>query len=145
MFSEALLGFNLSWRNSSTRKKQKNKNPLIPPFIVSVAERPDRDGEGLPHWVQGVLHHLRLVADGESGHKHTQIRGKIYIKYISKEINSQEVKLLPTGDLLLNFLRPRSSANCLNLGSHFDAGHRLHTHLTKKGRRGTHVPSSLLL
>lgn len=41
---------------------------LIPPFIVSVAERPDRDGEGLPHRVQSVLHHFRLVADGKSVH-----------------------------------------------------------------------------
>lgn len=41
---------------------------LIPPFIVSVAERPDRDGEGLPHGVQSVLHHFRLVADGKPVH-----------------------------------------------------------------------------
>lgn len=43
----------------------------IPPLIVSVAERPDRDGEGLPHWVQRVLHHLRLVADSKPGHTNT--------------------------------------------------------------------------
>lgn len=45
---------------------------LIPPFIVSVAECSDRDGEGLPHGVQSVLHHFRLVADGEPGHTGTQ-------------------------------------------------------------------------
>ena len=33
------------------------------PVIVSVAEGSNGDGEGLPQWVQGVLHHLRLVAD----------------------------------------------------------------------------------
>lgn len=37
-----------------------------PPVVVSVAQRSDGDFEGLPHWVQGVLHHLRLMADGES-------------------------------------------------------------------------------
>ena len=37
------------------------------PVIVSVAERSDRDGEGLPHRIQRVLHHLSLVADGEPG------------------------------------------------------------------------------
>lgn len=40
---------------------------LILPVIVPVAERSDRDGEGLPHRVQRVLHHLSLVADGEPG------------------------------------------------------------------------------
>lgn len=37
------------------------------PVIVSIAERSDRDGEGLPHRVQCVLHHLGLVADSEPG------------------------------------------------------------------------------
>lgn len=37
------------------------------PVIVPITERPDRDGEGLPNWVQVVLDHLSLVADGESG------------------------------------------------------------------------------
>lgn len=37
----------------------------FPPVIVPVAQRSDRDGEGLPHGVQRVLDHLRLVADGE--------------------------------------------------------------------------------
>ena len=40
---------------------------LILPVVVSIAERPDGDGEGLPHGVQRVLHHLGLVADGEPG------------------------------------------------------------------------------
>lgn len=35
------------------------------PLIVSVTEGPDGDGEGLPHWVQRVLHHLSLVADSK--------------------------------------------------------------------------------
>lgn len=37
------------------------------PLIVSITEGPDRDGEGLPHWVQGVLHHFSLVADSKPG------------------------------------------------------------------------------
>ena len=37
------------------------------PVIVSVAERSDGNGEGLPHRVQRVLHHFSLVADGEPG------------------------------------------------------------------------------
>lgn len=40
---------------------------FILPLIVSVAECSDRDGEGLPHRVQCVLHHLSLVADGKPG------------------------------------------------------------------------------
>lgn len=35
------------------------------PVVVAVAESSDRDGEGLPRWVQSVLDHLCLVADGE--------------------------------------------------------------------------------
>lgn len=41
--------------------------PHCSPVIVTVAERPDGDGEGLPHGVQGVLHDLGLVADSEPG------------------------------------------------------------------------------
>lgn len=37
------------------------------PLIVSVTEGSDRDGEGLPHWVQSVLHHFSLVADSKPG------------------------------------------------------------------------------
>lgn len=36
------------------------------PVVVTVAEGTHRYGEGLPHWVKCVLHHLRLVADGEA-------------------------------------------------------------------------------
>lgn len=35
------------------------------PVIITIAESPDRDLKGLPHWVQRVLHHLCLVADGK--------------------------------------------------------------------------------
>lgn len=44
------------------------------PVIVAVAESSNRDGEGLPHWVQCVLDHLCLVADGEPASKITDIR-----------------------------------------------------------------------
>lgn len=37
------------------------------PLIVSVTEGSDGDGEGLPHWVQSVLHHFSLVADSKPG------------------------------------------------------------------------------
>lgn len=37
------------------------------PLIVSVTEGPDGDGEGLPHWVQRVLHYFSLVADSKPG------------------------------------------------------------------------------
>lgn len=36
------------------------------PVIVSIAQRPDRNFESLPHRVQSVLHHFCLVADGVS-------------------------------------------------------------------------------
>lgn len=36
------------------------------PVIVSIAQGSDGDLEGLPYWVQGVLHHLCLMANGES-------------------------------------------------------------------------------
>lgn len=44
------------------------------PVIITVAKSPNRDLEGLPHWVQCILHHLCLVADGEAaeGHKERQ-------------------------------------------------------------------------
>lgn len=41
--------------------------PASSPVVVSVAECPDRDGEGLPHGVQVVLDHLGLVADSKPG------------------------------------------------------------------------------
>lgn len=37
------------------------------PLIVSITEGPDGNGEGLPHWVQRVLHHFSLVADSKPG------------------------------------------------------------------------------
>lgn len=37
------------------------------PVVVAVAQRSNRDGEGLPRWIQRVLDHLRLVTDGEPG------------------------------------------------------------------------------
>lgn len=37
------------------------------PVIVSIAQCPHRDAEGLPHRIQCVFHNLRLVADGEPG------------------------------------------------------------------------------
>lgn len=37
------------------------------PVIVSIAQCPHRDAEGLPYWVQCVFHNLCLVADGEPG------------------------------------------------------------------------------
>lgn len=40
---------------------------LVSPIIVPIAEGSHRDGESLPDWVQGVLHDLSLVADGEPG------------------------------------------------------------------------------
>lgn len=44
-----------------------NRSCCHSPVIVTIAECPDRDGEGLPYWVQCVLYHLRLVANGEPG------------------------------------------------------------------------------
>lgn len=37
------------------------------PVVVAVAQRSNRDGEGLPRRIQRVLDHLRLVTDGEPG------------------------------------------------------------------------------
>lgn len=45
---------------------------FILPVIVSVTECSDRDGEGLPHRVQCVLHYFSLVADGEPGDANQQ-------------------------------------------------------------------------
>lgn len=39
------------------------------PVVIPVTESSHGDFEGLPHGVQRVLHHLCLVADGESGRK----------------------------------------------------------------------------
>ena len=36
------------------------------PVVVSVAEGPHWDGDGLPHGVQSVLHHLCLMADSKA-------------------------------------------------------------------------------
>lgn len=36
------------------------------PVVVPVAQGPDRNFESLPHWIQRVLHHLCLMANGES-------------------------------------------------------------------------------
>lgn len=59
---------------------------IFPPVIVAIAESSNRDGEGLPYWVQRVLNHLRLMADGEPASKVTDIRplqGKyVYIAHI---------------------------------------------------------------
>lgn len=59
---------------------------VFSPVIVAIAESSNRDGEGLPHWVQRVLNHLRLMADGEPASKITDIRplqGKhVYIAHI---------------------------------------------------------------
>lgn len=56
-----------TYQTHGTQQKQSaeptQRRPL--PVVVPVAQRPDGDFEGLPHRVQGVLHHLRLVADGE--------------------------------------------------------------------------------
>lgn len=35
------------------------------PVKIPVAERSHWDGKRLPNWIEGVLHHLRLMADGE--------------------------------------------------------------------------------
>jgi hypothetical protein len=40
---------------------------LILPVIVPIAEGSHGDRERLPHWIEGVLHDLSLVANGESG------------------------------------------------------------------------------
>lgn len=41
--------------------------PVNLPFIVPIAECSDRDGKGLPHRIQGILHHLGLVTNCKSG------------------------------------------------------------------------------
>lgn len=41
----------------------------ISPIIVPIAECSYGDGEGLPHGIEGVLHDLGLVTDGEAGEK----------------------------------------------------------------------------
>lgn len=47
--------------------------PLLPslhrnrPVIVSIAQCPHRDAEGLPHRIQCIFHNFRLVAYGEPG------------------------------------------------------------------------------
>lgn len=49
-----------------TRSPAPHRVPSPSPVIVPVAEGAHGDGEGLPHRVERVLHHLRLVADGEA-------------------------------------------------------------------------------
>lgn len=44
-----------------------NSSRFLLPVVVAVAQRSNGDGEGLPRWIQRVLDHLRLVADGEPG------------------------------------------------------------------------------
>lgn len=67
------------------------------PVIVAVAESPNRDGEGLPHWVQRVLNHLCLVADGEPASKVTDLRS---LK--GKHVNSASV--VPVMLILCTFI-----------------------------------------
>lgn len=56
------------------------------PVIVAIAESSNRDGKGLPHRVQCVLDHLRLMADGEPAGKITDmmpLKGEhVYIAHI---------------------------------------------------------------
>lgn len=47
---------------------------LSQPVVVTVAERSNREGEGLPHRVQRVLDHLRLVADGKPEGRRPDVR-----------------------------------------------------------------------
>lgn len=44
------------------------------PVIVSIAQCPHRDAEGLPYWVQCVFHNLCLVADGEPGGRQETVK-----------------------------------------------------------------------
>lgn len=37
----------------------------ILPVIIPIAERSHWDGKRLPHWIEGVLHDLCLMADSE--------------------------------------------------------------------------------
>lgn len=37
----------------------------ILPIIIPIAECSHWDGKRLPNWIEGVFHHLRLMADGE--------------------------------------------------------------------------------
>lgn len=46
-----------------------SRSPWHSPVVVPVAEGTDRNGKGCPDGVQGVPHHLRLVANGETGDK----------------------------------------------------------------------------
>lgn len=41
----------------------------ILPVIIPIAECSHWDGKRLPNWIEGVLHHFRLVADGEPGQR----------------------------------------------------------------------------
>lgn len=41
--------------------------PIPVPVVVAIAEGAHGDGEGLPHWVECVLHHLCLMADSKAG------------------------------------------------------------------------------
>ncbi len=39
------------------------------PVVIAVAESTNGDLEGLPNWVQRILHHLCFVADGKPAEK----------------------------------------------------------------------------
>lgn len=47
----------------------------LSPIVVPVAEGSHRNGEGLPDWVEGVLHDLSLVANGEPGRDKERLAG----------------------------------------------------------------------
>lgn len=46
------------------------------PVVITIAESPNGDLKGLPHWVQCILHHLGLVADGKPAERETRRGGE---------------------------------------------------------------------
>lgn len=81
--------------------------PVNLPFIVPIAECSDRDGKGLPHRIQGILHHLSLVTNCKPGAEDQQ-KLTILKKHRASKQNQDIEKNLSTAALLC--LRPILSA-----------------------------------
>lgn len=71
--------------------------PVNLPFIVPIAECSDRDGEGLPHRIQGILHHLGLVTNCKPGAEGQQILTTLKKQRASKQNQDVEKKSLHSG------------------------------------------------
>lgn len=68
--SEGCLGCSLQFHTLPQYLANRKETDL--PVVITIAKSPNRDLKGLPHWVQRVLHHLCLVADGKPAERETR-------------------------------------------------------------------------